>query len=90
MQQHPAFSFRITRRTVSDAIRKAKRRRAVVPFVNFLWGSLNVVVGIILVSGRPVVAVLDPHFIALIAGALAIGTYLSLHFGKVRRQKDLN
>jgi hypothetical protein len=60
------------------------------PFVNFLWGSFNVVVGIILVSGRPVVAVLDPHFIALIAGALAIGTYLSLHFGKVRRQKDLN
>jgi hypothetical protein len=30
------------------------------PFVNFLWGSFNVVVGIILVSGRPVVVVLDP------------------------------
>jgi hypothetical protein len=60
------------------------------PFVNFLWGSFNVVVGIALLSGRPVVAALDPHFIALIAGALAIGTYLSLHFGKVRREKDLN
>ena len=88
MQQHPAFSFRITRRTVPDTIRKAKRRRAVVPLREFPLG--NVVVGIILVSGRPVVVVLDPDFIALIAGALAIGTYLSLHFGKVRRQKDLN
>jgi hypothetical protein len=60
------------------------------PFVNFLWGSFNVVVGIALLSSRPVVTVHDPHFIALIAGALAIGTYLSLHFGKVRREKDLN
>jgi hypothetical protein len=60
------------------------------PFVNFLWGSFNVVVGIALLSARPVVAVLDPHFIAVIAGAVAIGTYLSLHFGKVRRENDLN
>jgi hypothetical protein len=60
------------------------------PFVNFLWGSFNVAVGIALLSDRPVVAQLDPHFIATIAGALAIGTYLSLHFGKVRREKNLN
>jgi hypothetical protein len=60
------------------------------PFVNFLWGSFNVVVGMALLSGRPVDAPLDPHVIALIAGALAVGAYLSLHFGKVRRGKDLN
>jgi hypothetical protein len=60
------------------------------PFVNFLWGSFNVVVGIALLSSRPVVTVHDPHLITLIVGALAIGTYLSLHFGKVRREKDLN
>lgn len=57
------------------------------PFVNFLWGSFNVVVGMALLSDRPVVAALDPHFIALIAGALAIGTFLSLFFGKVRRER---
>lgn len=53
------------------------------PFVNFLWGSFNVVVGMALLS----VAALDLHFIALIAGALAIGTFLSLFFGKVRRER---
>jgi hypothetical protein len=27
----------------------------------------------------------EPGFLALVLGALAIGIYLSLHFGKVRR-----
>jgi hypothetical protein len=30
---------------------------------------------------------LNFSFIALVAGALAIGIYLSLHFGKVQRDK---
>ena len=30
----------------------------------------------------------NPSFITLIAGALVMGTYLSLHFGKVRRDKS--
>jgi hypothetical protein len=60
------------------------------PFVNFLWGSFNFVVGISLLSIHPVTAEPNPDFIALIAGALAIGIYLSLHFAKVRLDKTAN
>ena len=52
------------------------------PFVNFLWGSFSFVVGLSLLSSHPVTAELNPDFIALIAGALAIGTYLILAFRK--------
>jgi hypothetical protein len=37
-----------------------------------------------------VVADFYRNFIALMLGALAIGTYLSLHFAKVRRENSLN
>ena len=30
----------------------------------------------------------EPSFVALVLGALAIGVYLSFHFGKVRRDKS--
>jgi hypothetical protein len=60
------------------------------PLLNFLWGCFNLVVGISLLSSRPVVADFYPNFIALMLGALAIGTYLSLHFAKVRRDSSLN
>ncbi len=60
------------------------------PLLNFFWGCFNLVVGISLVSTRPVVADFYPTFIALALGALAIGTYLSLHFAKVRRENSLN
>ncbi len=59
-------------------------------FVNFLWGSFNFIVGLSLLSSHPVTPELNPDFIALIAGALAIGAYLSLHFAKVRLDKQAN
>ncbi|BBP77379.1 hypothetical protein CCU68_10365 [Pseudomonas gingeri NCPPB 3146 = LMG 5327] len=55
------------------------------PLVNFLWGMFNLLVGLVLLSRQPVTIGDDPAFIALMAGALAIGTYLSIHFGKQRR-----
>ena len=57
------------------------------PFVNFLWGVFNLLAGAYLLSRHPVTVNLDPRFVALVLGALAIGTYLSLHFGKVRRDR---
>lgn len=60
------------------------------PLLNFLWGCFNLVVGISLLSSRPVVADFYSNFIALMLGALAIGTYLSLHFAKVRRENSPN
>ena len=53
------------------------------PLANVLWGMFNVVVGLVLLSLQPVSIGLNAPFIIVIAGALAIGVYLALHFGKV-------
>jgi hypothetical protein len=55
------------------------------PVVNFLWGFLNLVVGAFLWSLYPVHVGLFPGFLVLLLGALAIGLFLALHFGRVRR-----
>ncbi|NWD77263.1 hypothetical protein HX890_24380 [Pseudomonas gingeri] len=54
------------------------------PLVNFLWGVFNLLVGIVLLSRQPVTVGFNSTFILLVLGALAIGTYLCVHFGKVR------
>ncbi|HEY4169247.1 MAG TPA: hypothetical protein VGM96_20830 [Reyranella sp.] len=43
----------------------------------------NGVVGLALLSLQPVAVGLNAPFVVVIAGALAIGVYLALHFGKV-------
>jgi hypothetical protein len=58
------------------------------PIVNFLWGAFNLLVGVYLLSRHPVTFDFEPSFLALVLGALAIGIYLSLHFGKVRRDRS--
>jgi len=58
------------------------------PIVNFLWGAFNLLVGVYLLSRHPVTVDFEPSFLALVLGALAIGIYLSLHFGKVRRDRS--
>jgi hypothetical protein len=55
------------------------------PLANFLWGAFNFLVGICLLSRHSVAVGFNPSFITLIVGELVMGTYLSLHFGKVRR-----
>jgi hypothetical protein len=55
------------------------------PVVNFLWGLLNLLVGGLLWARYPVRPGLFPGFVMLVLGALAIGLYLALHFGKVRK-----
>ncbi len=57
------------------------------PIVNFLWGMFNFLIGIYLLSSHPVTVELNSSFITLVIGALAMGIYLSLHFGKVQRDK---
>jgi hypothetical protein len=58
------------------------------PVVNFLWGAFNLLVGVYLLSRHPVTVDFEPGFLALVLGALAIGIYLSLHFGEVRRDRS--
>ena len=50
--------------------------------MNFLWGAFNLLVPLYLLSKHPVTVSFEPGFLALVFGALAIGFYLSLHFGK--------
>lgn len=58
------------------------------PIVNFLWGALNVLLGVCILSSHPVVIGPNPDFAALVIGVLALGTPLSLHFGKVQRDRQ--
>ena len=54
------------------------------PLVNFLWGAFNVGVGLTLLSHHPVVVGANFDCLAVAAGALLLGAYLSRHFQKVR------
>jgi hypothetical protein len=53
------------------------------PLVNFLWGFANLVLGLTaLLNCGP--APMVPGLAVMAAGALAIGVFASIHFGKVR------
>ncbi len=56
------------------------------PQLNFLWGSLNVCAGLLIVSRHPFV--IGPNFecLAAAAGALLLGVHLSRYFGRVRSE----
>jgi hypothetical protein len=54
------------------------------PLVNFLWGAANVGAGLTILARHPVVLGPNANCVALAAGALLLGVYLSRHFGRVR------
>jgi hypothetical protein len=54
------------------------------PIANFFWGIANLLVGIYLLSRQPLEVGINPEFMSLTVGALLMGTYLSIHFGRVR------
>ena len=54
--------------------------------VNFLWGMANFLVGAALLQGYPVAVGANMEFVVALAGALCLGTYLSLHFSRLRHQ----
>lgn len=58
------------------------------PFVNFLWGAANLLAGLALLVRHPVVLGANLNCLAMAAGALLLGSYLSRHFGKVRAQRQ--
>jgi hypothetical protein len=57
------------------------------PLVNFLWGFANLVVGLLLLQNWPVGWMFGPSFLCFLLGALLIGVYLSVHFGRVVQAK---
>ena len=54
------------------------------PLLNFVWGAANLVLGLVSLARRPVPLGANLSCLALAAGALLLGLYLSSHFGKVR------
>lgn len=60
------------------------------PFLNVLWGMMNLLAGLFLLAAHPVVIGVNPDFAVVVVGALALGAYVSWHFGKVHagRQRD--
>ena len=57
------------------------------PLVNFLWGAFNAFVGAVLYSLHPFGVGLNAEFIVFSIGALLIGVFLALHFGRVHTQR---
>jgi hypothetical protein len=57
------------------------------PYVNFLWGGFNLCFGIFLLSRASIVVGMNLESLALLVGALALGSYIAIHFGKVRRNR---
>ena len=55
------------------------------PVVNFAWGLLNLVAGLLLQSHWPVSIGANGPFCIFLAGVCVLGVYMSIHFGKVRR-----
>jgi hypothetical protein len=56
------------------------------PFVNFLWGGLNCAIGLWILSRQPFAVAPNGEVFAFASGVLLLGSYLSRHFGKVRKQ----
>jgi len=53
------------------------------PLVNVLWGFFNLLAGLALLTGFPLVVAWTPEFAAACLGALMLGAYLAVHFGRL-------
>ncbi|WGS54088.1 hypothetical protein LFL96_23940 [Paraburkholderia sp. D15] len=58
------------------------------PLVNVLWGFANLAVGLLIAARHASMADAGPDAAALLAGGLAIGIFMALHFGKVQRERQ--
>lgn len=54
------------------------------PLLNFVWGSFNLAVGLILLSRHPVPELFSEEAGLVAAGFLLLGAAMSYRFGKVR------
>ena len=54
---------------------------------NLLWGAANLLVGARMLAVHPVAVDGSSAFLALVAGAMAVGCFLSIHFSRVRDRR---
>ncbi len=53
------------------------------PLVNVVWGMFNLVAGCMLLLNFPIVLGVNAGTGLMVCGALCLGTYLAVHFGRV-------
>lgn len=58
------------------------------PLINFIWGAANFLTGLTILARRPMQLGANFECLALAAGALLLGVYLSQRFGRVRTQRQ--
>jgi hypothetical protein len=58
------------------------------PMVNFLWGFLNLLIGLALLIRQPLTVHFYANLTALLIGVLVMGLQSSSHFGKVQQSKS--
>ena len=58
------------------------------PLVNFIWGAANLLTGLTILARRPMQLGANYQCLALAAGALLLGVYLSQRFARVRTQRQ--
>jgi hypothetical protein len=54
------------------------------PAVNVVWGTLNALLGVILLGRAPISAGMNLSFTSAIAGALSLGLFVACYFNRVR------
>jgi hypothetical protein len=57
------------------------------PLVNFFWGLFNLLAGLYILNAHPVSFGPNPDFLTMLAGAIVLGCWISVHFGRVRARK---
>lgn len=60
------------------------------PLMNVFWGMFNLLAGLFLLADHPVAIGINTDFAVVILGALGLGIYVALHFGKVQARKGAN
>lgn len=58
------------------------------PLINFYWGAFNAVLGLVILSRHPIALAPSLELLAMLVGALAIGSFAAIHFGKVQANKS--
>ena len=55
------------------------------PLVNFAWGLLNLIVGLVLLANWPIRVSFNASFLIFMLGISVLGVFSAIHFGKIRR-----
>jgi len=58
------------------------------PIINVYWGLANAIAGLYLLHRHPTPSMADGSALTVLVGFALMGSYLSIHFGKVRSSSE--